>query len=168
MFLKDATPRERHALSCDMVVVICCDWRIWEADLRSHLDRWRADRARYDLLTVPGGIHRLVHGPEHRSRTLLEDLDGLVAQGMPETIVMIQHTHCAVYRQERPDMDEAEEQEWLIDDIGEAWGMLDRRYPRISVQGYIAEVDVHAGRMRGLKHTRYSIPPVPPEMPSRV
>lgn len=152
---------EENARSCDCVVLTCCDYRIWEEELRVHLARAHDARLRYDLLAVPGAIHRLVHGPEHKGLSLLEDLDLLISVHNPETVVVIPHMHCAVYHAARRFRDEEDERETLVGDIAQAQEVLLARFPRVRVQGYIAEIDLPQARLSRISRTRFSVPPPP-------
>lgn len=156
---------EEHARSCEYIVLTCCDFRIWEEELRRHLAHYQAEHHSYDLIAVPGATHRLVHGPEHKRQALFEDLDLLISVHNPETVVLIPHTHCAVYHASRSFACAEEEREALTDDIAAAYDLLTARFPRIAVQGYIAQIDPQQRRMSGITRTRFSIPPAPRSIP---
>ncbi len=150
---------EESTRSCDLVVVTCSDWRIWEEDLRQHLGWAPEGERRFDLLAFPGSVHDLVHGGEEVRTIIFGWMDKLVSYHLPETVLLIPHMHCAVYHAGHAFADDEQERQHLEKDIGAARELIVARYPRVTVLGYIAEIDRDARRLTGLSQTRFSVPP---------
>ena len=127
------------ARACDLTVLTCMDFRL-HARLRHQLEWHLGYGVTYDLLTAPGAGYDLAHDDApHRTQTRLEDLGTSVEIHQPERIAIIPHTDCGKYPQFGI-KDKNELRRILIEDVLKAAHLLSKRFPRLSVIGFLAIV----------------------------
>ncbi len=129
--------QEHLALACDLTVIACMDFRLWNGTLERELHFVYGESATFDLLTPPGACHRLVRETGELREQLLDDLGMSVSLHQHETVAIVQHTDCGRYSYMAFESEEIE-RVTLAQDIHAAARVIRRRYPNVTVEGFIA------------------------------
>jgi hypothetical protein len=137
---------------CELTVLACVDFRLHGyGGLDEYLrDQFDSD-VKYDLVTRAGGVYRFLHGPPEARSEVLFDLQTSIGHA-PERLLIVQHTDCAVYNQNRCFENTTEELKMLIFDALAAARILAKTFPTLAFE--IAVLKIEDGRIKSQIYRR--------------
>mgnify|MGYP001559925585 CR=1 FL=1 len=161
--------------ACQLTVLTCIDFRLHGAwNLNRCLQELFGSNVSFDLLTMPGACYRLAREgqqmsvpedsclcnegvteeaalePEDRCSVVLSDLSLSISLHQPESLLLIQHENCGRYQADHEFASLADERRVLMSDLKLAAGILQERFPRLRILGYVARIDLAMASTIGL------------------
>lgn len=122
--------------TCKSLVIHCIDFR-FRKSLTEFLESRFGDS--YDLVSVAGGVKRLVSDPLDNN-FILEQIKISEKLHKPEIILLIQHEDCGAYGGSKTFGDTMQEQEFQQSELQKASRLLLRDFPNVRIELYFAKL----------------------------